>query len=193
MGALRLIPRQWSRFHTPAFANLTEHHYHVIWLALIIAAREGQKVDTSKMMKMAVVHDIAESRTGDVDHIARQYTVRNEEDAIKHMLAGTSIEHEFLDVWREYEERESLEAKIVKDADNLDVDMELREQESNGSNIEKTMQPNRQKVRETKLYTQAAKELFDAIKKADPHDWHMKSPYNRLNSGDWSDHAQPTN
>ena len=185
MGALRLIPRQWSRFHTPGFANVTEHHYHVLWLALVIAAREGKLVDTAKIIKMAVVHDITESRTGDVDHMSRQYNDRYEEEAINNMLAGTSIEKEFLEIWHEYEKRESLEAKIVKDADNLDVDMELREQGNNGSKIEKALQPGRRRVREAKLYTDTARELFDAIQKADPHDWHMKSPHNRLNGGDW--------
>jgi len=62
IGALRLIPRQWQRFHLPFVQNLTEHHYRVVWLALLIANREG-KGNVEKIMKMALVHDVAESRT----------------------------------------------------------------------------------------------------------------------------------
>lgn len=185
MGALRLIPRQWSRFHTPLFQNLTEHHYRVLWLALTIAAREGKKVDTEKIMKMALVHDIPESRTGDVDYLARQYVARHEDRALADMLSGTSLSEEFVALWNEYEKRDSLEAKIVKDADNLDVDMELREQGANGSAVEKVFKPNRLRVREAKLYTKSAKEIFDALYESDPHDWHSQSPNNRLNGGDW--------
>lgn len=184
MGALRLIPRQWQRFHLPFVQNLTEHHFRVIWIALVIAAHE-KSVDTAKIMKMALVHDIAESRTGDVDYLARQYVERHEDIGIKDMLADTSLQTEFLALWQEYEDRQTLESKIVKDADNLDVDMELREQGANGSHLEKSFEKNRLHLRRNKYYTKTAERLFDAIKTADPHDWHTLSPHNRLNGGDW--------
>lgn len=134
---------------------------------------------------MAIVHDIAESRTGDVDYLARQYVDRHEDIGIHDMLAETSLEAEFTALWQEYENRTSIESKIVKDADNLDVDMELREQAVNGSSLEKAFDKNRLQVRRTKFYTKTAQAMFDEIKVANPHDWHTKSPRNRLNGGDW--------
>ncbi|GAC1387033.1 MAG: hypothetical protein NVS1B7_6190 [Candidatus Saccharimonadales bacterium] len=184
LGALRFQTRQWHRFFGINFANITEHHFRVMWLALIIAAREG-KGNNEKIMKMALVHDIAESRAGDVDYISRQYTVRDEQQGIKDMLKDTSLESEFLDLWQEYEDRKSIESKIVKDADNLDVDMELREQAINGVVLEKTFSSMRDHVCSTKLYTETAKKLSTAIRKADPHEWHSHAPKNRVNGGDW--------
>ena len=184
LGALRFIPRQWQRFLGPNFANLTDHHFRVAWIALIIAAREGQG-DTGKILKMALVHDIPESRTGDVDYIARQYTERNEAQGLEDMLEGTSIHDEFVAIWNEYEKRECIEAKIVKDADNLDVDFELREQAVGGHTLEQTWVHNRSHVGATKLFTETAKQMFDEIKAANPHDWHNLSPRNRINGGDW--------
>lgn len=125
IGALRLIPRQWERFHLKSVQNLTEHHFRVAWLALLISAREG-KGNTEKIMKMAIVHDVSESRTGDVDYIARQYVERNEDKAIVDIFAKTSFGDEFVKLWREYEQRKTIEAKIVKDADYLDIDLEDR-------------------------------------------------------------------
>jgi 5'-deoxynucleotidase YfbR-like HD superfamily hydrolase len=55
LGALRLIDRQWRRFHSQNFANLADHHFRVAWIALVIAAREGGKIDTGKIVKMALV------------------------------------------------------------------------------------------------------------------------------------------
>jgi putative hydrolases of HD superfamily len=184
LGALRLIPRQWSRFHLSHVQNLAEHHYRVVWLALLIAAREGQG-DPAKIMKMAIVHDIAESRTGDVDYIARQYVDRNEDQAIKDMLKDTALEKDFLAIIQEYEKRESIEAKIVKDADNLDVDMDLREQGTMGHQLTKDWIKQRKFVGDNKLYTKTARHLHAAIWADNPHDWHIKSPSNRLNGGDW--------
>ena len=62
---------------------------------------------------------------------------------------------------------DALEAKIVKDADNLEVDIELKELEERGSQLPKKWQAVRRMVRDEKLYTQSAKELWDEIQKAD--------------------------
>ncbi len=184
IGTLRFIQRTWQQFLSPHFANLAEHHFRVMWLALDIAKREDVE-DTGKIAKMALVHDIAESRTGDVHYLSRQYVERNEELGIKDMLADTALEEEFTRLWQEYEVRETIEAKVVKDADNLDVDMELKEQETMGNTVGQSFADAREKVAQTKLYTQTAQDIWSAIQDSDPHDWHCLGR-NRLNSGDWN-------
>lgn len=183
MGSIRFIERTWRRFLHEDFANLAEHHFRVFWIAMVIAAHE-KNVDTGKMAKMVLVHDIAESRTGDVDYLSRQYVVRNEELGIQDMLEGTAVQKEFRALWDEYHERTSIEAKIIKDADNLDVDFELAEQAARGSTIFELKQSMRDTVANTKLYTKTAKRIYDQIKQTNPHNWHYKSR-NRINSGDW--------
>lgn len=182
IGTLRFTKRQWSRFLNADFANLAEHHLRVMWLAITLAKYE--KADINKVLKMALVHDIAESRTGDVDYLSRQYVIRNEELGLKDMLKSTALEKEFLELYHEYEERKSIEAKVVKDADTLDVDMELNEQEARGFKLKYAWAGQRAHVHKTQLYTKTAKRFWDAIKKSDPNEWHIKGR-NRLNSGDW--------
>ena len=183
IGTLRYIQRTWRQFLNPDFQNLAEHHLRVIWIALILAERENIK-DKEKVMKLALVHDIAESRTGDVNYLQRQYVERLEEKGIIDMLTQTSLETEFMTLWKEYEKRESVESKIVKDADNLDVDFELMEQLSRGHDLGKKWGEARRHVAETKLYTKSAKAIWQALMESHPHDWHRKSN-NRLNAGDW--------
>lgn len=182
MGTIRYIDRMWRRFLTPQFANLAEHHFRVFWIAMVIASHY-KEADTGKIAKMVMVHDIAESRAGDVDYIARQYVDRNEELGINDILENSSIEKEFYSLWEEYEERQSLEAKIVKDADSLDVDMELAEQAAMGSKLKDLWQHRKENVR-PRLFTDVAKKMFDEIQDANPHDWHYKGR-NRVNQGDW--------
>jgi 5'-deoxynucleotidase YfbR-like HD superfamily hydrolase len=110
--------------------------------------------------------------------------VRNEELAARDMLDGTSLQQEFFALWEEYEARESIESKIVKDADNLDVDFELAEQATQGSTLKEVKRETRQFVSENKLYTKTAKAMFDQLQSANPHDWHFKGR-NRSNGGDW--------
>ncbi|HEX7963385.1 MAG TPA: HD domain-containing protein [Candidatus Saccharimonadales bacterium] len=183
MGSIRFMERMWRRFLHDDFANLAEHHFRVFWIAMTIAAHE-KGADTGKIAKLALLHDIAESRTGDVDYLARQYVERNEQMGIQDMLADTAVEKEFYALWQEYEERKTLESKIVKDADNLDVDFELAEQAAKGSQLFDVKHNMRDQVAATKLYTKTAKQMYEALKGANPHDWHHNTR-NRINGGDW--------
>ena len=149
----------------------------------MIAQHEGN-VDTGKLVKMALVHDLSESRSVDVHYVSRQFAERFEEPAITETLKDTALSQEFLSLWQENEHRQSLEAKIVKDADNLDVDFELREQAARGFQISADLQPMRQHVADTKLYTKTAKKIWKALQTANPNAWHMNSS-NRFNAGDW--------
>lgn len=185
MGSIRFIPRMWQRFLNGDFANLAEHHFRMFWIAMTIAAHEGD-VDTGKIGKMVMLHDIPESRAGDVDYLARQYVDRNEILGLQDMLEGTGLQKEFLELWDEYETRETIEAKIAKDADNLDVDFELAEQASRGNPLQAHWKDNRRYVAREKMYTKTAKAIFDALENANPHDWHLLGR-NRRAAGDWKD------
>lgn len=184
MGTLRFIQRVWKQFINPDFANLAEHSLRVAWISLVIAKNENVN-NTEKIIKMAIVHDVTESRTGDVHYLSRQYTKRYENEAAKDIFKNTVLEKEFINLWNEYEERKSIEAKIVKDADNIDVDLELREQEVSGNLLAKRWSKMRKTAVRQKLFTLTAKKMQDLLYKSDPHDWHINAP-NRYVAGDWN-------
>lgn len=184
LGCLRHLDRQWSRFLGMKTANISEHIFRVLWLALLIA-KEEKGVDQEKLLKIALVHDVAESRTGDVDYISRQYTKRDEEKGVHDMFAGTALEDEMIALTKEYEERQCLEAKIVKDADNIDVQMELEEQTAVGQTIMKLWRSHRDNNVKNTLFTKTAQKLWSLVYKINPHDWHINSSGNRFRGGDW--------
>lgn len=182
IGSLRHLVRTWTQFVRSDVANISEHLYRVTWIALVIAKHEKVK-NTDKIMKMALVHDISESRTGDAHYLSRQYVDRREELAIDDILKDTSIGKEFTELWKEYEERKSIEAKIVKDADNIDVDLELNELP-----IDERLKSGFQKIRsqaiKRKFFTKTAELMWKEIQTSNPHNWHL-SGRNRFNAGDW--------
>lgn len=169
VGSLRFIERAWKQFLNPDYANLAEHHLRVVWIALLLAKYEG-KGNVEKIMKMALVHDVSESRTGDLNYLGKQYATRNESKAISDILKDTELGDELSELWHEYESKKTIEAKIVKDADFLDVDLELKEQKSMGKNHVDKWAPRRKKVLK-KLYTASAKKLWKAIQTSKPEDW----------------------
>ena len=183
LGCLRFMKRMWQRLLNPDFANVTEHSFRVAWIALMLSAME-KSGNQEKIIKMAMAHDLPESRCGDVDYVARMYTDRNEERAIRDIFAGTSLEKEMVSMWKEYEKRQSKEAKIVKDADNMDVELELQERGARGHALQNIWAKQRTRAVYPKLYTKSGRKLWKAIRASSPFDWHLKGR-NRLNHGDW--------
>ncbi len=182
IGCLRRQQRSWSQFLYPDAASNTDHTFRVIWTALVLAKKEGVNA-TEKVIKMALVHDVPESRTGDTNYLSRQYVNENNEQAFTDVFGGTVLEAEFFEIWHEYEKRETKEAKIVKDADTLDIDLELAEAMAAGNPLGEIFKEHRELVSKM-LFTKSARELWDQIQKSDPHAWHLNSR-NRFNAGDW--------
>ncbi|HWC57427.1 MAG TPA: HD domain-containing protein [Candidatus Paceibacterota bacterium] len=183
IGCFRFSKRTWQRFLNPDVANCAEHTLRVIWIALTIARHENKEINMEKLLKFALVHDKPESRTGDVDYLSRQYTKRDEEKGAVDMFNGT-VHEDQIAAFIEYEKRECWEAKIVKDADNIDVELELVEQEWRGHTIGTLWNDDRKENVFPKLYTETAKILWEEIHKANPHDWHLNAQ-NRFKAGDW--------
>ncbi|HVZ58468.1 MAG TPA: HD domain-containing protein [Patescibacteria group bacterium] len=170
IGSLRFMSRTWIQFLQTQVANNAEHIFRVIWIALVIARHEGAE-NEEKIIKMALLHDIAESRTPDTNYISKIYSTRDEPKALHHMISDTVLRKEFEDLFAEYERRDGIEAKIVKDADNLDVDFELSELRLRGHQIQKNLIWKRTNVRK-KFYTKTAGKIWDEIQTADPVQWH---------------------
>lgn len=182
IGCLRRQQRSWSQFLYPDAASNTDHTFRVMWTSLILAKNEGL-LNSEKVLKMALVHDVPESRTGDTNYLSRQYVTENNEQAFADVFGGTILESEFSELWHEYEKRESKESKIVKDADTLDIDLELAEAMATGNPLGESFRQHRDLVSKM-LFTKSAKVLWEKIQKSDPHSWHLNSR-NRFNAGDW--------
>ncbi len=132
-----------------------------------------------------MLHDLPESRTGDTNYLTRQYVTQNEDRAIADIFRDTVIKKEFAALYKEYKLRKSLESKVVKDADTLDVDLELSEMKAEGHTLPGDFKPHRKLNYEKRLYTMSAKKLWKQIQSASPYDWHLNGR-NRFNAGDWA-------
>ena len=97
IGDFRNIDRAWKQFFSANNANNAEHSFGVIWLALLLAKYEKNK-NPEKILKMALVHDLGESRTGDAHYVSKNYTTRNEKKAIQDIFKDTVLQ-EMIDLW----------------------------------------------------------------------------------------------
>ncbi|HBC45013.1 MAG: HD superfamily metal-dependent phosphohydrolase [Candidatus Collierbacteria bacterium GW2011_GWB1_45_35] len=131
---LRLARRMETTYRfTPkpdgSFENDAEHSWSVSLICILVASRIeeelGVKIDQLKMLKMAIIHDIAEIVTGDTktwDNVSRVDKEEKERTAIKDSLGRlpNDLMEELVNIWEECEKRESIEAMIVKSVDRFD-------------------------------------------------------------------------
>lgn len=113
LGSLNNVQRGWRQHLGMDCASIPEHTIRVIWLALIIARKEGIK-NEEKIIKMALVHDVAETRTTDLSYIQKVYVDANEDSSAKDLFSETQVQDFYNDILREFESRKSLEAGYLK-------------------------------------------------------------------------------
>jgi len=87
--------------------------------------KNGQKLDLNKAIKMALFHDMAETIVGDVGTfvkgMAKGAFAPIEEEGLKWLVSDLPSSDEIIKLVEEYMQRKSLEARLVKVADNLDA------------------------------------------------------------------------
>lgn len=98
--------------------NIATHSYRTTLIGYFLA-RELE-ADADKVLKMCLLHDIEEVRSGDMNWINKKYVKVFEEEIREEQLRMLPHNEELLAVVEEYSQRESKEAKVAKDADLLD-------------------------------------------------------------------------
>lgn len=100
-------------------------HSHGVALAtalLVDAVRaEGHDVDGERALRMAIVHDAPEARLGDVPMPIKTPEVDAALGAVEAQLARELLPRPLAEAWAEMEAGESLEARIVKAADKIQM------------------------------------------------------------------------
>jgi putative hydrolase of HD superfamily len=106
-----------------AAESVTEHSWHVLFLVWLLAPR-CPEVDPARAMEIALVHDLAELRLGDLPRTTARYFPAGakraaEGAAIADILAPLPAEARAL--WEDYAAGETPEAKLVKACDKLQL------------------------------------------------------------------------
>ncbi|HEU4796339.1 MAG TPA: HD family hydrolase [Pyrinomonadaceae bacterium] len=116
------------------FPNATEsvaaHSFGVSVTAMLLADEllaRGVAVDVEKLLRIALLHDWAEARVGDMPRTATLYfgseARKQAETAAFHDLTEpvNRDDARYANLYHEYEERNTLESRLVKAADVLDL------------------------------------------------------------------------
>lgn len=116
--------------------SVAEHTWRVALMAMAIESSLPQKVNSEKLLKMIVIHDLVEAYAKDIpafDTIhnveAKQTKVENEIKAIEKIrdLVGGETGQLFYDYWFEFEHKTTYEAKVANALDKLEAQIQHNE------------------------------------------------------------------
>ena len=109
--------------------SIADHSYSLSALCMVFSDILG--LDTGKIMKMCIIHDLAESIMGDImpGEIAEKEKKMKENKVMKSILFSlpVSIRTDYIAIWKEFLLNESEEAQLVHKVDKLEMLLQARE------------------------------------------------------------------
>ena len=138
LGRLKLIPRTGWISHDISLEDVesvADHSYSTSMIAMLLADMEtnsGRDVDVERVLRMALLHDLAEGLTFDISKAYLQYLGRSgaaikrrvEQAAWSHTiqsLRSRSLRIKYAELQSEFDAQETFESQIVHAADKLDI------------------------------------------------------------------------
>jgi putative hydrolase of HD superfamily len=124
---LKRIPRTgWVMRGVADAESVSDHTFGVAFVSLVLAQFLERSIDTAKLLSMALIHDLPEAVLSDIPapalrHIPRDVKGAAEAEVLKRLVDELPQREKWQAWWREFAERASVEAKIVHDADRIDM------------------------------------------------------------------------
>jgi putative hydrolase of HD superfamily len=141
-GKLKVLPRTgWLLRGLKNPESIADHSYRTTLLAMVLAdilIEEGVKIKVEKVMRLALLHDLTESQMGDIPYPAMKYIPEDvkeagERQAIRAIVDGLGrLGEKYVALWEEFEQATTLEAKLVRAADKVELMIQVYEYEKVG-------------------------------------------------------------
>ncbi len=162
---LKKIPRRgWiNKLSMVDPESVADHSYSMAVMGMIIS--DLQNFNSEKILKMILLHDLAESKIG--DHTPKELPGKEknrlENNAFQEIVKSLpdSIKSQYLQIWREYQENNSPESKIIHQIDKLEMALQAKIYQNEGrskKNLEPFFESAKTCITDPKL-----KELFAKI------------------------------
>jgi putative hydrolase of HD superfamily len=142
LGRLKNTPRSgWRLRGIRECESVADHAYRVTHLVMVLAdtlAARGTRLDAARALRMAQIHEIGESIIGDIPRsadspLSDELKRKAEAAAVERITAPLgSIGADYRRLWQEFEEAQTIEARLVRAADRLEMLVQAGEYERVG-------------------------------------------------------------
>ncbi len=171
VGKLKKVERTgWiTRVNIKNPESVADHSLRVALIGMVIG--ELKKVDSNKLVKMLLLHDLAESVIGDFDLFAKKKIGESvwkekERDAMHEILFRNlpkEMAQNYYDIWIEFDEHKTELASLAHSIDKFEVLLQAAEYEKDG--YEKEKFESFWKYSEPRITDPDLKKLTELIKK----------------------------
>ncbi len=127
VGMLKRTPRSGWQFLGSGTESVADHAFRTSLIAFAMARLDGS-VDAGRAVLLALVHDLPEARTGDLNYMNQKYVAADEKRAAEELADGLPFGDELRGLLEEYRAESSAEAILAHDADQLELLLSLKEQ-----------------------------------------------------------------
>ena len=166
VGMLKKTPRTGYQFLGSGGESVADHSFRTAVIGYVLASQEPG-ADRNKVVLMCLFHDFPEARTGDHNYVNKKYVKTDEERAVQDQVRELSFGDEIVDLFQEFNGCDTLEAHLAKDADQLDLILELKEQLDSGNPNAKDWLSYAVK----RIITDGAKQMAQEILTTNSSDW----------------------
>ncbi len=119
--------------------SVADHSYSMAVIGMVIS--DLQKYNSEKILKMILLHDLAESKIGDhtPEQLSNEKKNKLENNAFNEIIQNLPdlIKTQYLQIWQEYQENNSPESKIVHQIDKLEMILQAKIYEKEGHSKER--------------------------------------------------------
>lgn len=139
LGNLKKLKRTgWVLRGVPNPESIADHSFRVALITFFLAdelKKRGVEINPDKAVRIALLHDIGEARITDIPQPALKYVDKSEAErkAVEDLLKTSPLPEEYYQLWLEYEEGSTLEGRLVRFADKLEMLIQALEYESAGA------------------------------------------------------------
>lgn len=137
---LKITPRGgWAVRGLTDVESVADHSFGVLFVALVLAELVREPVERAKLLTMALIHDLPESAITDIPAPALRYFPAGakrqaELNALAEMLDDFPFGAQLRAWWQEFEDRSSVEGRLVRDADRLELLLQAYVYEQSSAN-----------------------------------------------------------
>lgn len=167
LGMLKRTPRTGFQFLGSGTESVAEHIFRTSLIGYTLAQMEGKEVDAGKVVMLCLFHDIPEARTGDLNYVNKKYCKVDEQKAVEDLASSLPFGDDYRSIQNEFMAKESREARIAHDADQLEMILALKEYKDLGNRYADEWYP----ITVKRLQTEAARQLAETIWMTDSTRW----------------------
>jgi putative hydrolase of HD superfamily len=122
---LKKIPRSGFSFLGVGKESVAEHSFSATFIAYLLSKIEPE-ADPLRLLTMCLLHDLPESRIGDINYVQKKYVAVDESEALKDSCGAMPFGNDIEALISEFNKGDSLEAKLAGDADQIALIVELK-------------------------------------------------------------------